>query len=270
MANARKRMDGLSLHYYTVPSGIWDKWGPATGFGEIQWHSTLRAALKMDELITKHSAIMDKYDPEKKVGLVVDEWGTWTDVEPGTNPGFLYQQNTLRDAQVAALHFHVFQRHADRVVMANLAQAVNVLQAVILTDHEKMLRTPTYWVFEMFKVHQGETTLPVTLQTPDYTFEKDSVPMVSASASRAAAGGPVHVSLVNTNPHFPATVRCQLAGLKAGTVTGRVLTADAIDAHNTFDAPDAVSPKPFTSAKLAGGTLELTLPPKSIVVLELR
>ena len=169
MSVAGRRMDGLSLHYYTLPTGNWGAKGSATSFGEDEWFSTLQKTLRMDELVTRHAEIMDKAEAEmrsapasrpggdKKVGLVVDEWGTWYDQEPGSKPGFLYQQNTLRDALVAALNFHVFQRHADRVVMANIAQTVNVLQAMILTDKEKMLRTPTYWVFEMFKVHQGGT-----------------------------------------------------------------------------------------------------------------
>ncbi|MEJ1971041.1 MAG: alpha-L-arabinofuranosidase C-terminal domain-containing protein [Lacunisphaera sp.] len=187
MSTAGRQMNGLALHYYTLPTGNWKKKGSATDFGEDQYFSTLRATLRMEELVAKHSAIRDKYDPEKKVGLVVDEWGVWTDVEPGTNPGFLYQQNTLRDALVAALNFHIFQAHADRVTMANIAQMVNVLQAMILTDKEKMLLTPTYHAFEMFKVHQGAMCLALTLTTPDYAFGGEKIPAVSASASRDAA-----------------------------------------------------------------------------------
>ena len=211
--------------------------GSATGFGEDLWFWTLKRTLRMDELITKHAAIMDKAEAErrsgprrrpggdKKVGLVVDEWGTWYDQEPGSQPGFLYQQNTLRDALVAALNFHIFQRHADRVTMANIAQTVNVLQAMILTDKEKMLRTPTYWVFEMFKVHQGGTFLPVELQSPDYAFGQEKIPMLSASATRAADGSAVHLSLANTSPTQAATLSVKLAGLAPKSVAGRVLTA---------------------------------------------
>ena len=226
----------------------------------------------MDELITKHAAIMDKAEAEmrsgpmnrpgagKKVGLVVDEWGTWYDVEQGTEPGFLYQQNTLRDALVAALNFHIFQRHADRVTMANIAQTVNVLQAMILTDKEKMLRTPTYWVFEMFKVHQGGTFLPVELQSPDYAFGQEKIPMVSASATRAADGSAVHLSLANTSPAQAVTLTVKLAGLTPKSVAGRVLTAPAMNAHNTFEAPNAVQPAAFDGATLKGDTLEVKLP----------
>jgi alpha-N-arabinofuranosidase len=268
MKNVPRGMNGLSLHYYTLPTGDWRKKGSATDFAEDQYFSTLHRTLRMDELITKHSAIMDQYDPQKKIGLVVDEWGIWTDVEPGTNPGFLFQQNTLRDAILAALNFHVFQKHADRVSMANIAQMINVLQAVILTDNEKMVLTPTYHVFEMFKVHQGATAIPFDLKTPDYQHGEEHIPAVSASASKAR-DGKVHVSFTNTNPNAPITVSCQLAGLAAKSVAGRVLTAPAINSHNTFASPHVVEPAAFNDAKLSGDTLSVTLPAKSVVVLEL-
>ncbi|HYC70921.1 MAG TPA: alpha-N-arabinofuranosidase [Opitutaceae bacterium] len=263
-----RQMNGLSLHWYTLPTGNWQKKGSATEFGEDQWFSTLRNTLRMDELITKHSAIMDKADPERRVGMIVDEWGTWYDVEPGTNPGFLYQQNTLRDAIVAGLNFHTFHKHAARVTMANIAQTINVLQSMILTDKEKMVLTPTYHVFEMFKVHQGATTLAVELSAPEYEFGGDKVVGVSASASRNPDGR-VHLSLVNTNPHAPVTLSCTVTGHAAKAVAGRILTADAMNAHNTFAAPQTVKPVPFSGAKLAGDRLTLTLPAKSVVVLEL-
>jgi alpha-N-arabinofuranosidase len=213
---------------------------------------------------------MNRPGADKKIGLVVDEWGTWYDVEPGTEPGFLYQQNTLRDALVAALNLHIFHRHADRVSMANIAQTVNVLQAMILTDKEKMLRTPTYWVFEMFKVHQGGTFLPVELQSPDYAFGPEKIPMVSASATRAADGSAVHLSLANTSPAQALTVSVKLAGLAPKTVAGRVLTAPAINAPNTFAAPNAVQPAAFEGATVKGDTLEVKLPARSVVVLALK
>ncbi len=281
MGEVGRRMDGLSLHYYTLPTGNWAAKGSATQFGEDLWFSTLRKTLFMDELVTKHAAIMDKAEAEmkagpfggtaaKKIGLAVDEWGTWYDQEPGSHPGFLYQQSSLRDALVAALNFHIFQRHADRVVMANIAQTVNVLQAMILTDKEKMLRTPTYWVFEMFKVHQGGTVLPVELQSPDYVFGEQKIPMLSASATRAADGSAVHLSLANTSPTQPLTLTVRLAGMTPKTVTGRVLSAPAMNAHNTFEAPDAVRPAPFSGAALVGDALEVKLPAKSVVVLALK
>jgi len=268
MATATKQMNGLSLHWYTISTGNWSKKGSATEFAEDQWFSTLRNTLEMETLVTKHSAIMDKYDAAKRVGLVIDEWGTWYDVEPGTNPGFLYQQNSLRDAIVAGLNFHIFHAHADRVSMTNIAQTINVLQAMILTDKEKMLLTPTYHVFEMFKVHQGATTLKLDLATPDYVLGAGKLPAVSASASRDAAGK-IHLSFVNTNPHEAITVACSLAGVSAGPVTGRVLTAPSMNAHNTFAAPDTVKPQPFTGAQRTGDQLSVTLPAMSVVVLEM-
>jgi alpha-N-arabinofuranosidase len=268
MAMAGKQMNGLSLHYYTLPTRDWKKKGSATEFDEAAWFATLRHTLRMDELVTQHAAIMDKYDPEKRVGLVVDEWGDWYDVEPGTNPGFLYQQNTLRDAIVAGLNLHIFQKHADRVFGANIAQMVNVLQSMILTDGPKMTVTPTYWVFEMYKVHQGATSLPIELTTPDYVLGEGKIPAVSAAASRDTAGK-VHLSLVNTDPNRSIAVTCQLEGVVAKAVTGRVLTATDMNAHNTFDAPNAVQPVPFTGATLANSILTVALPAKSVVVLEL-
>jgi alpha-N-arabinofuranosidase len=268
MRDAGHQMNGLSLHYYTLPTGDWKHKGPATGFGEDQYFSTLERTLRMDDLIAKHSAIMDKYDPKKRVGLVIDEWGVWTDVEPGTNPGFLRQQNSLRDALVAGLNFNIFQHHADRVVMTNIAQMINVLQSMILTDGDKMLLTPTYHVFEMYKVHQGATSLPVKLSAPDYAFDGQKIPSVSAAASRDSAGR-VHLSLVNTNPHEAITVDCALDGVATKTVSGRILTAPAIDSVNTFAAPHTVEPHPFSGATLDGHRLTVKLPAKSIVVLEL-
>ena len=265
-----RRMNGLSVHYYTLPTGNWSKKGSATAFGESEWFATLSRTLVMDERLAKHSAVMDKTDAQKRIGLIVDEWGTWYDVEPGTEPGFLYQQNTLRDAIVAGLNFHIFHRHADRVTMANIAQTVNVLQAMILTDKEKMLRTPTYWVFEMFKVHQGETFLPVELASPDYAFGDQKIPAVSASATRSADGKVVHLSLVNTNPNQDITLKVALAGFAPAAAAGRLLTAPAMQAHNTFTAPDTVKPVALTGVRLAGGSLEVRLPAKSVAVIELR
>ncbi|HWA27275.1 MAG TPA: alpha-N-arabinofuranosidase [Lacunisphaera sp.] len=264
-----RQMNGLAFHYYTLPSGSWQgSKGSATNFDDAEYIRTLRNTLKMEELIAKHGAIMDKYDPQKKVGMVIDEWGIWTDVEPGTNRGFLYQQNSLRDAILAAINLHLFQAHADRITMANIAQMVNVLQAMILTDKEKMLLTPTYHVFEMFKVHQGATSLPLTLTTPDYAVGDVKIPAVSASASKDK-DGKIHVSLSNANPNAAIMVTATLTGVTAKAVSGRVLTAPAINSHNTFAAPDLVKPVAFDGAKLTGNTLTITLPAKSVVVLAL-
>jgi alpha-N-arabinofuranosidase len=270
MMIAGKQMDGLALHYYTLPTDSWKgSKGASLGFGEDQYFSTLRNTLRMEDLITKHLARMDQFDPEKKVGMVIDEWGIWTDVEPGTNPGFLYQQNTIRDAILAALNFNIFHAHADRVTMANIAQIVNVLQAMILTDKEKMLLTPTYHAFEMYKAFQGATSLPVKLVTPDYVFKDEKIPAVSATAARGK-DGKVYIALVNVLPNEAATVTVALNGLVAKGVAGRILTAPAIDSHNTFAAPHTVEPVAFTGATVSGSTLTAKLPAKSIVVLELQ
>lgn len=268
MANAGKQMNGLSLHHYTIPGG-WNHKQPATGFDESGWMDALSGAHYMEELIANHSLIMDKHDPAKKVGLIVDEWGIWSAPEPGTNPGFLYQQNTLRDAMVAALHFHIFQRHADRVAMANIAQTVNVLQAMILTDKEKMLLTPTYWVFEMFKGHQGGTVIPVEVTGPEYAVAGKKVPAISASATTSTKGE-VLVSLINSNPSESHRVSFDLPQLAEKNVSGRILTADTMQAHNTFSTPGEVQPIRFSAYKFDQTGMTLEMPPKSIITLLLK
>jgi alpha-N-arabinofuranosidase len=268
MRVAGRQMNGLALHHYTIATGDWKKKGSATEFGKPQYFSALGNTLKMEELVERHSAIMDKYDPKRKVGLIVDEWGIWTDVEPGTNPGFLYQQNSMRDAIIAALNLHIFQAHAERVAGANIAQMVNVLQAMILTDREKIVLTPTYHVFEMFRVHQDAVSLPIELATPDLAQSPVKIPEVSASASRDSAGR-IHISLVNTNPDGPVTVSCKVTGADLRSPVGRILTAPSMTSHNTFDAPHTVEPQPFTGATASGDSLSVTLPALSVVVLEL-
>jgi alpha-N-arabinofuranosidase len=264
-----RRMNGLSLHYYTVPSGRWERKGSATQFGEAEWHGALRQSLVMDELVQRHVAIMDQFDPDKRIDLIVDEWGMWHDVEPGTNPGFLYQQNSVRDAMVAALTFHSFHRHADRVKMANIAQTVNVLQSMILTDGPRMILTPTYHLFEMYAVHQDATYLPVELDCPDYTIGGQSIPALSASASRASDGA-IHLSLCNLHATDAITLPVNLSPATSKTITGRILTADAVNAHNAFDHPDRVRPAPFTELTPTTDGFAAHLPARSIVVLRLQ
>ena len=263
---SRYIMDGLSLHFYT---SFREEGYSATQFDEASWFAVLQKAWLMEGLVTKHSTIMDKYDPEKYVGLIVDEWGTWYPVEPGTNPGFLYQQNTLRDALVAALTLNIFNQHCDRVRMANIAQTINVLQAMILTQEEQMILTPTYHVFDMYKVHQDATLLPLDLACGQYEFDAEVMPAVSASASRDQAGQ-VHLTLCNVNPHQDVVLSCALRGMNASTVTGRLLTAETINAHNTFEQPETVRPTSFDGATLDNGGLSIALPAKSVVVLALR
>lgn len=223
----------------------------------------------MDSLIRGHAAVMDKYDPQKKVAMVVDEWGGWYDVEPGTKPGFLFQQNSMRDAMIAGITLNIFNNHCDRVRMANLAQTVNVLQAVILTDKEKLILTPTYYVMEMYNVHQGATLLPVTLTTSDYVLGKEKLPAVSVSASRDK-NGLVHISLVNIDMHHLQSVSIELGDIKTTGFTGRILVSPNIQDFNSFDKPDKIKPVAFTDASIAGASLTLKLPPASVVVLELK
>ena len=259
-------MNGLSLHSYTVV-----KWPPklaSVGFGETEYAQILNSTLEMDGLIKKYSAIMDKYDPQKKVALVVDEWGAWYAALPGTNPGFLVQQNSLRDAILAALNLNIFARHADRVRMANIAQMVNVLQAMIMTDKEKMVLTPTYYVYKMYVPFQDSTFIPVTLDARTYTHDKITLPRVDAIAAKGK-DGKVWVELTNINPNEPAEIELNVSGMSAKSAAGDTLTAPKVDSVNTFDSPNSVVPKPI-SAGLQGGKLVLKLEPKSVTVVALQ
>ena len=258
-------IDGLSLHNYTVV-----KWPPAyksTGFGESEYAQILKSTLEMDPLIAKHSAIMDRYDPEKKVALVVDEWGAWYAKLPGTTEGFLVQQNSLRDAILASLNLNIFARHADRVRMANIAQMVNVLQAMVLTDQEKMVLTPTYHVFRMYVPFQDASFVPLVLDRGSYTQGEISLPRLDAIAAKDSTGR-LWLSVTNLDPNRPAELEVALNGLTARSARGETLTAAKVDSVNTFEAPAAVAPKPF-SATVAGGKLSLKLDPKSVTVLSI-
>jgi alpha-L-arabinofuranosidase len=261
-------MNGMSLHYYTSPGPDWETKRSSTDFGEDEWIETLSKALYMDELITRHSAIMDKYDPTRKVGLMVDEWGTWYRELPGTHPGFLHQQNSLRDALVAALHFDIFSQHGERVRMANIAQMVNVLQAMILTDGPRMVLTPTYHVFELYKPFRDSTHLPMELDTPTYEHGGYHVPAVHGAAVRGQDGA-VHVALVNLQAGESADVVASIAGASVRTASGQILDAPAIDSINTFEHPDVVAPHAFDGARIVGGVLHVALPAHSVVVLDL-
>lgn len=266
MRKAGGHMNGLSLHYYC---GTGEESRSATEFGEVDWFHQLRRALEMDEILAEHSSIMDKYDPEKRVGIILDEWGAWHAVEPGTNPSFLFQQNSLRDALVAGLTLNIVNQHCERVQMANIAQTVNVLQAMILTDGEKMLRTPTYHVFEMYKVHQDATLLPTELICADYTFEDGSIPALNASASKNQ-DGTVHLTVCNADPDREHSLRCVVEGMEASAVSARVLTAGEMTAHNTFGEPDRLTPAGFEDFELDGNALNVRMPSKSVAVFEIR
>jgi alpha-N-arabinofuranosidase len=263
---SRLRMHGLSYHYYC---GTGKESRSATQFKEIDWIHQLKAALRMEELLTRHETIMDMYDPEKNIHLIVDEWGAWHNVEPGTNKRFLYQQNSLRDALVAAITLNIFNQHCERVKMANIAQTVNVLQAMILTEGARMLTTPSYHVFEMFTVHHDATLLPSELTCRDYTFGDYSIPALHASASKDSSDK-IHVSVCNLDANEDIELACEIHGFKPKAVSGRVLTADTVTAHNTFDNKRTVEPKAFEAFKLKANTISMTMPSKSVVVLEIR
>lgn len=269
MREAHRMMDAISLHYYTLPHDDWNAKGAATNFEDDEWFSTMKKALRMDELITKHSAIMDQYDPDKQVGLIVDEWGTWYDVEPGTNPGFLFQQNTIRDALVAGITLNIFHDHCDRVVMANIAQVINVLQSVILTEGEKMIVTPTYHVFDMYKVHQDATLLDTHYDSGSYVHDGSQLPQISVSASKDSEGK-LHISLCNLDHQSAAEVSIDLRGLAAGqfNIKGTELSSSTTDAHNDFDQPDTVKPVAFHAFSIEGTTIQAKLSPMSVTVLE--
>ena len=258
-------IEGVALHSYSFVE--WNDKGSATAFDEGQYFSTMRTALRMEELIEGHTAIMDKYDPNNEIALVVDEWGGWYEVEEGTNPGFLYQQNSMRDAMIAGATLNIFNNRADRVKMANLAQTVNVLQAVILTEGEKMLLTPTYHVMHMYKVHQDNELLPVRFDSPNYDYNGQGLPAFSISASRDGSGR-VYVSLVNIDANRGHEVELQLGDLGVGAFSGSILRSDALQDHNTFEEPEKIKPADYGSIKVRGGRAKVELPPFSVVVLK--
>jgi alpha-L-arabinofuranosidase len=260
-------LEGLAVHNYSVID--WNKKGSATDFSEEQYFVTMQRALGMDDIIKKHSVIMNKYDPDKKVAMVVDEWGGWYDVEPGTNGAFLYQQNTMRDAVLAGSTLNIFHNHCDRVRAANLAQIVNVLQAVILTKEEKMIMTPTYHVMEMYNVHQDAQMLPIDLKTNTYMFGKDKLPAVSASASRDKMGI-THVSLVNIDAKNAQDITLDIRGTQYTSITGRILTSGKLQDYNSFETPNKIQPAVFNNAVLKGSNLTVKIPPFSVVVLALK
>ncbi|MBR3019310.1 MAG: alpha-N-arabinofuranosidase [Clostridia bacterium] len=267
MKNAGQFMDGLSVHYYTVPHD-WEHKGSALNFTEADYFETLKKALFIDELITRHSAIMDQYDPQKRVALIVDEWGTWYDVEEGTNPGFLYQQNAMRDAMVAGLSLNIFNKHCDRVRMANIAQLVNVLQAMILTEGPRMLLTPTYFVFKLFKDHQENELLDSHMLTSDIESDGVKLPAVQESCS-IAPDGTVHITLVNPGLKDSQVVTIETNGLHPTHAVGRMLAGGMGD-HNTFEDPHQVEDQPFVSFSMTGSGIIATLPPCSVVHLAVK
>jgi alpha-N-arabinofuranosidase len=267
MKDAGKYMDALSLHYYTMPLDWSLPKGSAVDFDEKEWFSILKMTLYMEELLEKHIEIMDKYDEYKHIGLIIDEWGTWYQVEPGTNPGFLYQQNTLRDALVAGINLNLFNNHCDRVQMANIAQMINVLQSVILTEGNKMILTPTYFVFKMFSVHQNAELLETSLENAYYYYGEEKISQLSASSSMNSEGK-IHISLCNLDPSNEIEIDCELIGTSKSKISGTILTSNEMNARNTFENPEAIMETPYSNLKLDNNRIYVCIPPKSVVVLK--
>jgi alpha-N-arabinofuranosidase len=258
-------VNAISHHAYTLPTGNWEKKGSAVGFPESEWVSTLGNVQQIEEMIKANKAVLDKNDPSKKIGFYFDEWGSWYDPDPGSNPGFLVQRNTLRDALLAALHFNVFHAHADRVQMTNIAQMVNVLQAMILTSKDKLVLTPTYHAFAMYTPFQDATSVPAKIENnPVYKVDKFSMPTLSATAARGK-DGKLYIGLVNSNANQPAELTLQVGANAPKAVKGKLLTAGAMDAQNELGKPAQVVPQAF-EAQAADGKLLIKLPAKSVVV----
>jgi alpha-N-arabinofuranosidase len=266
--NVHRDMDAISHHYYTFPSGVWQAKGKSLGFPESEWIQTLERTMFIDQYIVQNVKILDERDPQGKIAFYVDEWGTWYDPEPGREPGFLWQHNSIRDALVAGLNFNIFHKHAKRVQMTNIAQMVNVLQAMILTEGPKMALTPTYHVFHLYIPFQGATSLNTEIATPNYSLGKNTVPMVSVSAARDTKGK-LQLALVNSDPHREAVVTTSVTGAAVKVAQGRVLTAKTMDAHNTVSAPENVYPVKI-AGELKGGKIVLRLPPMSVSVVSLQ
>jgi alpha-L-arabinofuranosidase len=261
-------IQGYSFHHYTITHN-WTYKGSATDFTKEEWLSTMKNTLAVDDLLKKHTAIMDKYDPENKIMLAADEWGNWFDSEPGTNSAFLYQQNTLRDALTAGLYFNIFNNHAERVRMANIAQTVNVLQSVILTQDDKMVKTPTFYAFKMYKVHQDATLLPFALENSSWGIGNEEIPAIDVSASRNAEGI-IHISIVNIDPDKPRNLSIALQGKNITGISAEIITSDKMNALNDFGKNELVNIKAFKDYKKGKNEIKATLPAKSIVTFQIR
>jgi len=267
MKKIGKHVEGISVHYYVMPNG-WPAKAGATVFDEAGWYYAMSSALYTEALIKEHTDIMDKYDPEKRVGLIFDEWGAWVAEEPNSPARHLYQQNTLRDALLAGVSLNIFNNRCDRVKMTTIAQMINVLQSMALTDGPKMIVTPTYHVYEMYKVHQNAKLLPTEIEHKNvYQYKNDKINAINVSASKSSKDGKVNVTLCNMDPHKKADVELMFEGFKPAGAKGRVLTAEKMNAHNTFDEPDAIGPTEFKDFKVEGEKMRLTMPAKSVVII---
>lgn len=266
------QMDGLSLHYYTLPEteDDWNIKGSATDFTEDIFYQTLKRGYFMEELINRHGAIMDEYDPDKNIGLIVDEWGIWSDVEPGTNPGFLYQQNTMRDALVAGMTLNIFNKHSDRVKMACIAQLVNVLQSVILTEGAKMLLTPTYYIFRMFKYHQDAELLESSVSENGLVGleEKYQVPAISESVS-VDKDGVYTITLANASLDQAEEMEVSFFEFAPKSAEAFIVKGNMRD-YNTFEHGDVVKEEAYEDVKLTPNGVILNVPPCSVVSIRVK
>lgn len=267
MKNAGSLMQGLSLHYYSIID--WNHKGSATQFDEGQYAEIMQKTLDLKPMIEHHIAIMDQYDPKKRVGLIMDEWGGWYDVEPGTNPAFLFQQNTMRDALLASTALNIFNNHCDRIKMANIAQMINVLQAMILTKGKQMIVTPTYYVYQMYTVHHDALMLPTRVTSQQYDYKSFKMPALNASSSRDSTGV-IHVTLSNLDPERAIDVPVDIHGATVKAVSGTVLKAASIQSHNTFQSPDVVKPETFTGFRRDGDRIVVHMPAAAVVTLAVK
>lgn len=265
LERARWFTDAISLHYYTVPTGNWAVKGSATVFDSDEYYATINKTLYMNELLKRHSEIMDELDPENRIGLIVDEWGTWFDVEPGTNPGFLYQQNTMRDAIVAAINLNIFNKNCRRVVMANIAQTVNVLQSVLLTEGPKTIKTPTFYVFKLFKGHQDGMLVESEISESNITCKDFTVPCISASVSEKDDVLTITAANISLSDTCSITIDTNRDVIG---VSGRIITGKS-DIYNTFDEPDNIFDTEFMDFKHLNNLIKLTIPPTSVVSLHI-
>ncbi|MDA3931043.1 MAG: alpha-N-arabinofuranosidase [Prolixibacteraceae bacterium] len=262
-------MQGMSMHHYTLPTNSWSgSKGSSTEFGEEMWFKTIRNTMVIDQLINDHLAVMDKYDPEGNVKLIVDEWGTWYDKLEGSKDGFLQQQNTVRDAVVAGINLNIFNNHADRISMANIAQVVNVLQAMILTNGAQMVKTPTYYVFKMYNVHQDATLIPSKLNTENYEYNGESIPALTASAS--VKDEVVSISLSNSNPNKAITIECELGNEDLKLISSQIVTGEKITDYNDFGKDEKVTVVDFKTEEAKQGKLSLEIPAHSVVLVQLK
>ncbi len=266
LRNKMHLTEAVSMHYYTIPTGDWGQKGSSIDFGEELWFETLRRTMHVEDYIQRHLRVMDKYDPEGKVKLIVDEWGTWYDKLPGTKEGFLQQQNTLRDALVAGINLNIFNKHADRISMANIAQIVNVLQSVIMTKGAMMIKTPTYYVFQMYKVHQGATLIPIKLETETYDFMGKSIPALTASASEK--DGVTNITITNSDPNKAQVLKVDL-GRDTKAVTGKIVNASQISDYNDFGVEEKVTIRDFEISASDRGNLEFDVPAHSVVLIQI-